>query len=854
MDSARWDRIVAIFNDAAERPEPDRQAFLNAACGDDGELMAAVRKLLRSDSGSAPLLDRGLPEIAYRMVGAPAEALPFQEVGPYRLIRILGEGGMGVVGLAEREDTGRPVAIKFLLHAGMTPARRERFAREIKTLAKLKHPFIARLYDAGTLADGTPWFVMEYVEGERFTDYCRQRERPVAEQLRLFRSVCEAVRYAHGQAVIHRDLKPSNILVERDGTPRLLDFGIAKELNDPNDEGGGSSSVRFYSDGYAAPEWKRDGSVGAYTDVYSLGVILYEMLRGRRPSGHPAERPSALVRGALSKGDWRDLDALCLKALDHDVGKRYASVEALIRDVDHYLRGEPLEARAGGVRYKFGKFVRRNRRPVLAACLVFTLVVGLVVFFTVRLARARNAALAEAARTKRVVKFMEDLFEGGDPEAGPAADLKVVTVIDRGAEKLPNLNRDPEVQAQLYQTLGTVYQSLGLLDRADSLMQTALERLKSMHGPDDPEVTDNLKHLALLRIDQARLPEAERLAREALAIDRRRLPPRAPVLAEDTAALGDVLVKRGANEEAIQVLSEAITLASASNVDPTVLPASRTQLANAHYSLGHYAAADTLNREIMAADVQLHGERHPDIAIDLINLGLIQFQWGHYREAEGYYRRALDITRAWSGTNHPDTADTVTYVAEALIAEGRYDEADSLERPALQVLQKAYPKNPHPRIALALDQLGAIAEHRGKLREAEDDYGRTATIYRAVYGDRDRRTATALADLGGVYADEGQYARAEQFLRDAVRSLSAALPAGHLNIGAARIRLGRVLLQEKRYEDAEGESLAGYEIVMKQSSPPAKWLQYARGDLVAVYDALKEPEKAAGFRAQMGAK
>jgi serine/threonine-protein kinase len=431
--------------------------------------------------------------------------------------------------------------------------------------------------------------------------------------------------------------------------------------------------------------------------------------------------------------------------------------------------------------------------------------------------------------------------------------LKVVTVIDRGVEKLPALNRDPEVQAHLYQTLGTVYQSLGLFDRADSLMHTALERLKSAYGPDHQEVADNLRRLALLRMDQARLPEAERLAREALAIDRRRLPPGAPALAEDTTVLGAVLARRVANQEAIDVLSEAIRLTSAIDAEKNALLASRTLLANVHFALGHYAAADAENQQLLATDLRVHGERHPDVAIDLINLGNIQYQWGHYREAEGYYRRAVDINRAWFGPNHPDTADMTSYVAGALIAEGRFDEADSLERPALEVLRKAYPKEPHPSIAMALDQLGAIAEHRGKPREAEADFSRMAAIYQAVYGDGDPRTATALAYLAGIYTDERQYARAEQLLRDVVRRFSAALPAGHLHAGTARIRLGRVLLREKRYADAEGESLAGYEIVMKQSSPPAKWLQSAREDLVAVYDALHQPEKAAKFRAEMAA-
>ncbi len=243
--------------------------------------------MLKADSGSASLLDRGLPAVAYEMLESPRDAAGFPEFGPYRLLRILGEGGMGVVWLAERADAGNLVAIKFLPHAGLSPARRERFAREIKTLGKLKHPFIARFYDAGTL-DGTPWFAMEYVEGVPLTQYLREKAFSFEERLRLFRSVCDAVQYAHGQEIIHRDLKPSNILVEADGTPRLLDFGIAKELHNLDEasdqiDDRTRPALRFMSREYAAPEWALDGTVGFQTDVYSLGVILYEMLAGRLP-------------------------------------------------------------------------------------------------------------------------------------------------------------------------------------------------------------------------------------------------------------------------------------------------------------------------------------------------------------------------------------------------------------------------------------------------------------------------------------------------------------------------------------------------------------------------------------------
>src|ERR1700722_5759853 len=230
MDSARWEQIQSVFHEVVTRPDSDRLSILESACGADGLLRAEVLAMLKADSNKTSLLDRGLPEMAYQMIGTPFDPILSRQFGPYRLVKILGEGGMGGGWRAERMDAGNPVAIKFLPHAELSPARRERFAREIRTLARLKHPFIARLYDAGALADGTPWFVMEFVEGVGFTEYCRQRMRSVEDRLRLFRSICGAVQYAHGQEIIHRDMKPSNILVEPDGAPKLLDFGIARQL------------------------------------------------------------------------------------------------------------------------------------------------------------------------------------------------------------------------------------------------------------------------------------------------------------------------------------------------------------------------------------------------------------------------------------------------------------------------------------------------------------------------------------------------------------------------------------------------------------------------------------------------
>jgi serine/threonine protein kinase/tetratricopeptide (TPR) repeat protein len=881
MDSTRWERIQTLFHEVADLPEPEQRALLESSCADDNGLMADVLALLEEDARGTSLLDRDLAQVAHDVLDETLPtSLPFKEFGPYRIKQALGEGGMGVVYLAERTDLGSLVAIKLLRDAWLSPARRERFASEQRTLAQLTHPSIARLYDADTLDDGTPWFVMEYVDGIPLTEYCIEHACSIEKRLHLFRAVCEAVQYAHQHAVIHRDLKPSNILVKADGSIRLLDFGIAKQiesLETPVGKDHTMTGLRLMTPAYAAPEQVRGDRVGVHTDVYSLGVILYELLAGELPFDlarltpgeaetmivtQDPEKPSAVAStmphqtGAnsnivsVSKTAWADLDVLCLTAMHKDSQRRYPSVEALIRDIDHYLKGEPLEARPDTFRYRLGKFVRRNSRAVSAAVLVFAIVVGLVVFFTVRLAKARNAALEESARTQRIQRFMMNLFQGGDESVGPGDSMRVVTILDRGVQEAESLNSDPKVQAELYQTLGTIYDQLGKFDQADSLLRSAVDRRKTLFGADSTEVAESLVALGQLRSDQAQYDEAEQFIRQGLDMTKRHLPPTHARVGRAIYALGEVLVNEGKYDQGIQILNDAVQIQSAPGGVPADLAETLTELANAQFYAGHLDVSNSLNLRVVAMDRQLYGERHPNVAEDLINLGAIQTEWGNYATTERYYRQALDIIQGFYGKDHPETASVMTLLGRSLNNQGRFNESADMLREALGIQERVYGQV-HPRVASALGELGKVALQQGKLDEAEADFRRQADIYREVYKGKHYYIGAALANLGGVYMERKQYPRAEQSFRDALQIYAQTLPADHLNVAIARIKLGRALMPQHRYKDAEAESLAGYGILIKQTNPPANWLLNARKDLVEEYGALHEPDKAAKFQAEL---
>jgi eukaryotic-like serine/threonine-protein kinase len=850
MDPERWARIEAIFHQTADRPAADRPAFLDQVCEGDAELRAAVLALIEEDARATSPLDRDVAHVARQFLADPGDgSLPLTRVGRYIITRRLGEGGMGVVYLAEREDLGSRVAIKILRDAWVSSIRRDRFVSEQRTLARMHHPAIASIYDADTLADGTPWFAMEYVEGRTLTDYCRARNSRLAERLRLFREVCGAVQHAHLTLIVHRDLKPSNILVTEAGAVKLLDFGIAKTVEvlatSPVET---RTLMRSMTPAYASPEQLRGERASVQTDVYALGVILYELLAGQRPFDlaestttgldvpeRTAEQPSIVSRRAhhpplAGQSAWNDLDVLCLTAMHRDPERRYATVEALIRDVDHYLAGEPLDARGDSFGYHASKFVKRHWQAVTAATLAVLTLTGIVASYTVRLSAARDAAVAEAARTQRVQRFMLNLFEGGTKEVAPAADLRVLTFVERGAREARSLESDPAIQAELYQTLGTIYQKLGKYAEADDFLGKSLDRRRRVAGEAAPETADSLVRLGLLRVDQAKLEEAERLVREGLASLRKTQPPGHPAIAHALVALGKVLRERGVYDQAVPPLEEAVRLYTGSPAATAELADAMTALAETHFYAGRLDLSDTLNRRVIEMDRALYGNAHPHVADDLINLGASQTNRGHHADAGRYYQEALTILEQWHGRDHPETASAMTILAQALAPQGQNDEAAALLQQALATQERVYGPS-HPRVAFVLNELGLVAMRRKNLDEAESSFARALAIYDATYQGKHLRVGVARANLASVYLARAHYQRAADLFRQAITLYAELLPADHMNIGIAESKLGHTLFLEGRFGEAEPHLTTAQGILTKQGAGTSTWAQTARDDL-----------------------
>ncbi len=863
MSPSRRERVEELFEQFADESAPERSRLLKLACGDDVELVDEVLSLFEAESRGSKILQYDLASLAHALLDTGGGPVVPGRFGRYIIRKYLGRGGMGAVYLAERDGLGDRVAVKFLHNPWNSPSRQEAFGREQRTLASLTHRYIARLYDAG-VAGETPWFAMEYVEGFPLTEYCRRNSLSLGPRLLLFRAACEAVSYAHRNLTVHLDLKPSNILVNSEGEVKLVDFGVAQPFYETV-EGDSGLKERPVSLNYAAPEQIRGELPDVQMDVYALGVILYVLLTGELPAdvagANPANLdallekeprpPSVAARAAklpevtASKVDWNDLDALCLTAIQRDRSQRYATVDDLVHDLDRFRKLEPLKARPARIPYRIGKFLRRHRRSVSATAAALGLITALSVFFTIRLITTRERALASEARTRRIYQMMLNLFEGDDSAAGPARQLRVVALLDRGVLQLDTLRQEPDLQAELRYTLGGLYHRLGHLHRAEPLLVSAWKTSRAALGPQHPETIKAEMALTALRADQSQLDEAERLARESVELAQRRYPPDRVEVAAASAMLGKVLALKGDYRGAIPVLENAAAVLE-KGPGSVELSEALGDLANAHYSLGDIAESEAVNLRGLVLDRKLFGEAHPNTGIDFFNLANIQLDRANYPEAERLFRRALAIDQAWYGEIHPKTASAAMMVGRAVAYQGRLDEAGVLYQQALDTMRQVY-GNGHFRVAVVLSLMGDLEKNRHNLVAAEKIFQQSAAIFKKTFGEQHEFYQHQLSNLATVRLAARQFSAAEQLLRPALAHLKAAVPDQRYT-ALAEVRLGEALAGEKKWAEAETHLAEGYNDLRRLMGPQAVELLDARTKLLDLYSALNLPAKAEALR------
>ena len=780
-------------------------------------------------------------------------------IGPYRILRELGHGGMGTVYLALRADEQfhKRVALKVIRSGSDVDDVVRHFKRERQILASLDHPNIAKLLDGGTTEDGLPSFVMEYIEGEPLLGYCDARSLPVPERLRLFQSVCAAVQYAHRNLVVHRDIKPGNILVAADGLPRLLDFGIAKLLNSELAGEAPTATAMAMTPEYASPEQARGERITTATDVYSLGVVLYELLTGHHPyrlasrqpldvlkaiSEQEPERPSTAVdrsevrtapegtqpvrltpeavartrEGTPEKLKRRlrgDLDNILMLALRKEPQRRYASVEAFSDDVRRYLDGLPVKARRPTVSYRAGKFASRHVVGVAAAAVLVVLLIGFGLAVTMQrdmAQRERATAQRERETAERVSSFLVGLFKVADPSEARGNAITAREVLDKGAEKIATeLKDEPEVRATLMDTLGTVYLSLGLYDRALPLLQEALKTRKTVLGGEHVDVARSLSNVAHVLYMKGDHTAAEAHFREALAVRRRLFGDEHPEVAKALNNLGLLLGERG-----------------------------------------DYAEATSLHRQALASWRKALGNEHPHVAMSLNNLAGVLGVTGNHAEAESLYREALAIWRRLLGNEHPDVARGLSNLAAIVEHRGDHAGAETLQREALALRRKLL-GNDHPDVAWSLDGLATVLRRKGEAGAAEALYREAITIRRKALGDDHPHVAYSLAGLADTLCRVRRAAEAESLARGALAILTKALPHGHVDIAEAESILGGCLAVMRRHAEAEVLLVQSYPVVKGKRGERSVEAREALERTVRLYDGWGKPDKAGRYRAEL---
>jgi eukaryotic-like serine/threonine-protein kinase len=696
-------------------------------------------------------------------------------IGPYYLLKLIGEGGMGQVWLAEqKQPVRRHVALK-LIKAGMdTHEVVARFQSERQALALMDHPTIAKVFDAGSTPEGRPYFVMEYVAGMPITEYCDKHKLTMRQRLELFMQVCEGVQHAHLKALIHRDLKPSNILVsEVDGKPmpRIIDFGVAKATSQQLTAETMFTHVGTLIGtlGYMSPEQADSAGqdIDTRTDVYSLGVILYQLLVGalplnfeklaydevlRRLREEDAPAPSTRLRtlGADSTVTAQnrgadpptlvqqlrgDPDAITLKALEKDRARRYASASDLSADIGRYLRNEPVTAHPPSVGYRARKYVRRHRLGVAVAAAATLLLIAVSIAQAIeirRITQERDRATRERDRADRITQFMTGMFKVSSPSEARGNTVTAREILDKASNTISaSLGKDPQLQAEMMYTMGNTYLGLGLYPRAQSLLENAAEIQRRVLGPRNPETLRTMSALANTLAFAGQSGGVEKLQSETLDIQRQVLGSEHPDTVQSMVNLAQVLDWQG-----------------------------------------HYAQAEKLQREALDIRRRTLGSQHPDTASLMGNLADTLHLAGRDPEAEKLAREALDAQRRALGPDHPDTLYTMSLLAEILDAEDRNAEAEKLERETLDIQRRIFGPE-HPDTLTTMESLANTLIEEGRYPEAEKQARETLEIELRVLGPSHPATLSSLEDVANVLSREGRYGEAEKVYRQAIEGASA---------------------------------------------------------------------------------
>lgn len=812
MKPDEWEKIQAIFHEALQRPPAERDDYVASATGGDRALGTRVNELLSAHFADPDFLETPLEWPERAALDVPSHG--HERIGPYQIVRPLGEGGMGVVYLANHStpEFTRSVAIKVVRPGMDTDDVLRRFDTERQILASLNHAHIAQLYDAGATPDGRPYFVMEFVDGDRIDEWVTRTRPSLEQRLRLFQQICGAVQYAHQNLVVHRDLKPGNVLVTPDGSAKLVDFGIGRILSDSSAPSGDvtHTQARVLTPDYAAPEQFTGSALTTAVDVYSLGVLLFELLTGRRPgrerrNGTPvgtdptsatASRPSDAVRRRedLSPTDRArraralrgDLDNIVAKAIRDDPARRYGSAAELAADIDRHLAGRTVQARPDSLAYRASTFARRNPWLLATAATVLVASTGFAVTTGIQSARIAR----ERDKAQEVQSFLLETFGASTAEGAEGDSVSVRQLLDGQRDIVSTLYAaDPEMEAEMLSVLAEAYERLGLYDPAAELATRALEASTALRGGDHPDVAHGLNVMGWIVHRRGDSAEGAELLARSVAMWRR-LGERDPSgLARALNDLGSVLDQRGETEQAESVLREALALRQTvdGEYDRGVAVTS-SNLAVLLYRQGDHAGADSLGQLALERLRSTVGPDHQRTFVAQSNLATFRWVAGDLEGAAELHEDLLERTTRIQGGDNPRTASAMVTYASLLRAQGRANDAETMLREALQI-QEASLDPSHPDIGNTTRILGVILQQSGRPEEGLDYLERATQVNRSAYGPTHPLVGESLVGVGIAHEQLGRVAAALSAYAEAAEILSAARGPDHATTRDAKGRL-----------------------------------------------------------------
>ena len=887
--------LQQILDEAQTLPPHERLRFIREACSTDSDLYASAMHELESrqqwfgESGS--VAPESTDDAAFDLTG--------ERIGPYRIVRSLGRGGMGEVFLADRADEQfrQQVAIKLVRRGLLSRHVQGRLKLERQILATLDHPNIARLFDGGTTTDGTPYIVMEYVDGEPIDIYCDSRSLGVEQRLRLFQVVCSAVHRAHQNLIVHRDLKPSNILVARDGTPKLLDFGIAKMLDDRqmmHTMAVTQADYRVLTPDHASPEQIRGDPITTASDTYVLGVVLYELLCGCKPFVLKGNRlgdleraiceetpplPSMVVQAredsagiARQRGTTParlrrelagDLDNIVLMAMRKEPERRYSSVEQFASDIARYLDGMPLLAHADAWSYRAGKFLKRHALVTGLAAAFVALLIGFSITTYVqagRIAQERDVAEAERTRAQTaqrraeaVSTFLIDSFQAADPSHARGKDITAREILDQGAARIgKELSAQPDLQATLLDTIGSVYLSLDLPEDAQPLIEQGLAVRRTLFGERHMDVAHSLYSLNRVYEKKGDLKMAEALAIDSLAISTALTGEDSLETAGGLCRLGVILHAKGEVARAEQRLEECLRIRVARlGRDHEEITVPLDNLGRLAQERRDFDTAERLYREALRIDLRTRGKDHPQYVRHLHNLATALHESGDLDAAEPLFREVVAQYKRILGPEHTETLAASSNLGRLLADRGRFDEAQQIYETALVAARKAHPE-PHVDVAQLLNDLGRLALARKQYDEAEARYREALQIFQATLPPGHGYTAAALTMLGRTQLELKRPRDAEQTLQRALDEWSKEWGKASPWYATARAFLGRAWALQGRFAEAEPALLETYP-VMVRAGMEEHHMTSVRLWIEDLYRATGRPQQAQAYFQQVDA-